>query len=155
MKPHWNAEEFANHVVASREPSHASECPECRAELDEFRSELNRFRQSVQTAAQRPSFFWSTQRTAIEARVRNASRPQTLLYALGSVAALCALAAAMLMPIASPRVETATYVDPDELLMQQVQQTLTSDVASPLRPARLIANEMNQALVAQQKSTTE
>lgn len=156
MKPHWNAEQFADHVVAPREPSHASECPECGVEVEQFRRELGGFRQSVHASAQKPPFFWSAQQTAVSARIRKASRSQGIFWALGSTAALCALAVAMLLPGTSVPTEIARQSDPDELLMRQVQQTLTSDIASPLQPTRLIANEMNQAyVVAQQKSTSK
>jgi hypothetical protein len=151
VKPHWNEDEFAEHLIAPRTQSHADDCDECRDELQQLDRALAGFREAVHTSAERPQFFWSAQQTAIRARLESLRTPHRLRWAIASAVALAALAVAMLLPASKPQpaVNTASsniHVDQDELLMRQIDDSLMSNVAEPLQPASLIATDLGKAM---------
>lgn len=156
MKSHWNTDEFAEQVITPRAQSHASECEECRSEVEEFRRELGGFRDEVRAAAERPSFFWAAQRTAIRTRTLTASNTHGLRFALVSAVGLFALATSLMIP--GPKSNLLAVVDQprvvqpdDESLMRQVDEALLSNVPDSLEPANLIANDMSTALSKAEK----
>jgi hypothetical protein len=156
VKSHWNTDEFAEQVIAPQAQSHASKCEECRSEVEDFRRELDGFRDQVQSAAERPPFFWAAQRTAIGARLAKASTWQGLRFALVSAVVLIAVATSLLMPEPKPQhvaaSTTHSTVDQDELLMRQVDEALLSNVPDSLEPANLIASDLGNALSKAQQN---
>jgi len=160
VKPHWNEDEFAEHLIAPRAQSHADECDVCRDEHQQLDRAFADFRELVQTSAERPQFFWSAQQTAIRARLDSARRPHGLRWALVSAVALVGLAVAMLIPASQPQPEvntasTTVHVDQDELLMRQIDDSLMSNVAEPLEPASLIATDLGNAMQQAQKKSNQ
>lgn len=159
MKSHWNTDEFAEHVIAPRAQSHASECEECRSEAEEFRREMEGFRDELHSVTERPGFFWAAQRTAIKGRTMTGSNAHGLRFALVSAVALFALATTLMVPAPKPT-NFAAKVDPlrvaqpdDEALMMQVDEALLSNVPDSLEPANLIANDMSTAFSKAQKTS--
>jgi hypothetical protein len=159
VKSHWNTDEFAEHVITPGAQSHASECEECRNEVEDFRRELEGLRDELRSAAERPSFFWATQRAAIKARAMTVPNGHGLRFALVSAVALFAVATSLMVPAPkskelSGQVKQPTVVvQDDEALMRQVDDALLSNVPDSLEPANLIANDMSTAFSKVEKSS--
>ncbi len=156
MKPHFNDDAFADLVIGSgsaNSQSHLNECDDCRDEVERLESGLAAFRQAVRQSAERPPFFWAAQRTAIGARVAERSNPRGVRWAVVSTVALAALAVGMLIPDHAPvpaSTNSATaaqpQIDQDELLMREVGANVMDNVADPLGPTSLIAEDLGKAL---------
>jgi hypothetical protein len=158
VKSHWNTDEFAEHVITPKAQSHANDCDECRSEVEDFRRELEGFRDQVHSAAERAPFFWAAQRTAIGARLRNATKWSGVRLALASTVALLAVATSLMLPAPKGHNMVASVDKPhvlqdDEALMRQVDEALLSNVPDSLEPANLITNDMSDALSMAQKSS--
>ncbi len=115
------------------------------AVLQEFGSEVR------SATAKKPDAFWQEQRNAIRTRMApvhtraSAWRPTSLAWA--GVLTVVILACFLLNSAPRTRLDTQArpQVDPDHLLLMQLEQTIEMAGPDALEPAALLADEMNQA----------
>ncbi len=111
------------------------------------------FRQESNERAQQPEFFWATQRSRINANLRDRRTPRGLGWA-ATVAAVVALVVVMVTPVThhtvrptSPTAKNAPHaVVDDEALLESIDQTTSSSVPDALAPANILASEMDRGL---------
>ncbi|HVZ15855.1 MAG TPA: hypothetical protein VG897_01965, partial [Terriglobales bacterium] len=112
---------------------------------------LTAWRKSVDSKAEQPEWFWVRQRSRIESRMheRRPKRLPTLAWA--GIAATLAVGAALMIPgdqtsqLPPPKPVEDAQVQPqisDHELLQQLQETMNSEVPDALQPASTLAQEM-------------
>jgi len=158
MNVHLSEESWAAAVLDPNDreaAEHLRECPACRQEISSFMGAIAGGRSETLRAADRPESFWREQRAVISTRIAHHTSPlfwkrsawvaATVILVLVSTTLLSRRNTTSLRPESSGS-------DPDDVLMMSVQQSIQSDVPQALRPAALLAREINQAVVVRGKS---
>ncbi len=125
---------------------------------------LTAWRKSVDSKAEQPEWFWARQRSRIESRMheRRPKRLPTLAWA--GIAATLAVGAALMIPgdqtsqLPPPKPVEDAQVQPqisDHELLQQLQETMNSEVPDALQPASTLAQEMEQARSARNTTNSK
>jgi len=144
---HINDDDAAAFLINDAEPGdQVLWCDECVADLNRTRSHLDAVRDYVAVAAERDEFFWTQQRAAIRQRINPAARGVRLRWA-ACVAGLVAIAALLVGSSGTPSHETVrnAQLDPDYVLLADIQQTLARPVPNAVEPMRVLASDMDQA----------
>jgi len=129
---------------------HLASCPACREEAERLRRALAGFAEASRAEAERPESDWAQQRAVINERIgRHASGTRRLVWA--TAAAALALAANLALQH-GPRVEPTAQIDPDHLLLYEVQRAVGRTLPEAFEPARLLTQEMARAAEAQTNS---
>ncbi len=153
MKGHLGDEQWSAVLLDSADPEaseHLRECKSCRKELGSFVAEIGKARAGILQATQQPESFWRAQRAAISTRLANHAFPQfwKRLAWVAATVVLVLVSTTLLNRRSGPPLPTvpAPSVSDDALLLS-VQQSIRSDLPRALRPAALLAQEMNQGTV--------
>ena len=130
--------------------NHLGECPACAEEARSFSALVAGARTQISKAGEQPEAFWRRQRAGISARLaaRDFHRPWKRWIWVTATVTLIVLASTLLYRNNAPPVQTAAQTDPDDALLLSVQQSIRSDVPRALRPAALLAQEINRAQIA-------
>ena len=130
----------------------------------DIKRSLSAWRESADKQAERPDWFWARQRARIESRM-NERKPKRLpSLAWAGIAATLAVGAALMIPGDQPsqlpqqkpvtQASAAPQISDHELL-QQLQETMNSEVPDALQPASTLAQEMEQAYSAKTTSKSK
>lgn len=144
---HINDNDVAAFLVDGAAPDdEILSCEECVADLNRTRSQLEAVRDDVAIAAERDEVFWAQQRAAIRQRINAAAGGVQMRWA-ACVAALIAIAALLVGYGGTPSRETVrnAQLDPDYVLLAEIQQTLARPVPNAVEPMRVLASDMDQA----------
>jgi hypothetical protein len=151
MNGHLNDEQWAMALLDPAESTvaeHLRECPACRAERGSFHAAIGKARTEIRQASDRPEGFWNWQRTAISTRLpkrRFAITWRRLAWVTATIV-LVVLSTSLLSrrnaPAPPPPVSAS---ESDDTLLLSVQESIGSDLPQALRPAALLAQEVNQA----------
>jgi hypothetical protein len=158
MNGHLSDEQWAaalldpgDQVVAG----HLRQCEACQAELSSFVKAIGKAHAGIFEAADRPEPFWRKQRAAISARLANRVFPafwkRLVWVAATMVLILVSTTLLSRRNVTSLPPQPATS-DTDDALMLSVQQSIGSDLPQALRPAALLAQEVNQATIVRSHS---
>lgn len=123
--------------------THLSDCPACRAERDRLQAALTALAGQARAQAERPETSWERQRRQIAGRFRHrapASRAWRWVWV--PAAAGLALAAAFWFRGDSPPPPPGP--ENDHALLLAVERSLQADVPAALRPAALLAGEVER-----------
>jgi hypothetical protein len=158
MTHHLSDEQFNSALLAENDSEatrHLEGCESCRIELERVRAFLGNVRAESLAGAERPQIFWREQRHAIASRLPVAGAIETRPLAWAGSLAIFALAAAWMTHSASPvqpqRVRSQSSasvpaaVDPDHMLLVDIQRSVRRDVPRALEPATLLAQELHRA----------
>jgi len=158
MNGHLSDEQWAAAVLdpaGGTVAEHLRECADCREEMSSFERPISKVRAEIHRASERPESFWIKQRHAICARAAQHRFPppwKRLAWCAATVV-LVLLSTTVLSRRNAPPLRTETVdADPDDALLLSVQQSIRSDLPQALRPAALLAQEINQATVVRGQS---
>jgi predicted anti-sigma-YlaC factor YlaD len=144
MREHLTDEELAETLGGEpREETlaHLAECPASRAERDQLQVTLTALAGQARAQGERPEAAWERQRRQIASRLRDRA-PVSRAWRWAWVPAAVALALVAVFwfrgetPPSSPGPET------DHALLLAVERSLQADVPAALRPAALLAGEV-------------
>ncbi len=101
-------------------------------------------RTELEAAAERPAYFWTRQHAHIRERI--AARPVLLRWPILAMAVLAALSFALLSvrtpaPAPVPAIQ-AQAADADDLLLMDIQHSLSHRTPQALMPANVLVQEM-------------
>ena len=123
------------------------------AEMAEISAMAQALRADLDTAAARPPFFWTRQQARVRERI--SARPTRLRRPIAAMGALAALSFALLSvkpPAPAPApVASVQAVDADDLLLQNIQHSLSHHAPDALMPASVLVQEMTSDSNHQQK----
>jgi len=144
---HLNNDDIAGFLINTGVPDNdILSCEECVADLNRMRSQMEEVRHDLAAAAERDAIFWARQCHAIRQRINSGSGEIRLRWA-ACVAALVAIAAVLVVS-SGPRpgeMARTARVDPDYVLMAEIQQTLARPVPNAVEPMRVLASDMDVA----------
>ncbi len=121
--------------------AHLTDCPACRAERDRLQAALTALAGQARAQAERPEASWERQRRQIASRLHDRA-PASHAWRWAWVPAAVGLALVAVFwfrgdtPPSSPGPET------DHALLLAVERSLQADVPAALRPAALLAGEV-------------
>ena len=113
------------------------------ADLAEVAGLAKALRADLDAAAQRTAHFWTRQQVRI--RERLADRPTALRWPIAAMAALAALGFALLTVRTPAPSHTATQTetaDADDLLLKDIQHSLSHRTPEALMPASVLVQEI-------------
>jgi predicted anti-sigma-YlaC factor YlaD len=144
MKNHLSDVEFSDLLLEETAPrrEHLEACAMCRVEHERLASELTALRNWTLASADLPEHFWAQQRRVILSRTQQRSALESLRWALA--AGLALVAVATLLFSGTPSIPQQARVDPDHLLLLEVEQSLQRPVPRALAPADLLAQEVSR-----------
>jgi hypothetical protein len=153
MSGHLSDEQWAAAALHESEEAvadHRSECTACQEEVRLWTEAIAGARAEILGAAEQPESFWRQQRTRLAARLarREFHQPWKRWVWVTVTVTLIFLAATLLSRNNAPPVQTTAQTDPDDALLLSVQQSIRSDVPRALRPAALLAQEIDRAQIA-------
>ena len=150
MNAHLNDEQWAAAVLDQSDATaavHLAECAACREDVRSLAAAAEAAREQARRAAERPEAFWSRQRDSIANRLaaRDFVHPWRRWVWVAATVTLVLLASTLLPRKTVTPVQSSAQPDPDDALLLSVQQSIQSDVPQAMRPAALLAREMNRA----------
>ena len=141
----------------------ANEFEDRFAEKD-INNALNAWRESADRQAERPDWFWARQSARIHSRINPPVPKRMPRAAWAGIAATIAVGVALMVPGDKSAVpdqpQTVTTAQSesqisDHELLQQLQETMNSEVPDALQPASTLAQEMEQAYSAKTTSKSK
>lgn len=154
---HLSDEQFAEALAGATSEvtaAHLAECATCRAELSRVRGALDRAAAWSRNQAARPAGFWHAQRQAIVEQRAGRREPSRLVAWAGAMATIV-LGALLLAQFSAsglpgPQIgegqqQAGEAMDPDDVLMAEIQASLRRPVPRPLEPALLVTQELSRA----------
>ena len=119
----------------------------------DIKTVLNSWRESADRQADRDDWFWARQRARIVSRMQQPAVKRVSTLAWAGIAATVAVGVALMVPGGrtpnivptvnpQPRIEAQVS---DHELMEQLQDTMNSNVPDALQPASTLAQEMEQS----------
>lgn len=147
---HLSDEQWAAAVLnqsGAAVPDQRSGCVACREEVELLAEAMGIARAEIDHAADRPESFWRQQREGITTRwaARLPHPPWKRWVWVTAAVMLVLVATTLLSKRTPPRLPEASRTDPDDALLLSVQQSIRSDLPQALRPAALLAQEMDRA----------
>ncbi len=144
--PHLSDEQFAALLAGAPGPAesrHWESCDDCRSQLSGFAVDVGNWAVAARAQADRPPAFWTRQSAAVLSRTR-ARHARRLWTPLAAAASLLLAAAIVLTGLAPRQPVSSKLAEPtDDALLQQIQQTLSSDVPEALAPATVLSDELS------------
>jgi len=148
---HLSDEQFAAalegtaHDVAA---AHLAQCAACRAELERTRGGVRQLAAWSRGVAAHPAGFWYAQRQSIAGQAAGRREPSRLPVWAAAMAGMVMTALLLLQsPWRDADLQRGVQasVDPDDLLMREIQASLRSPVPRPFEPALLVTLELQRA----------
>jgi len=133
---------------------HLAECDLCRAEHERLAAAVAAMRATADSAARQPDWFWAGQRAQASARLQ----PPRRWFAVPALAA-CALVLLSLVLLSGgigPQPEvTKAAVDTDDLVLRQIESSLSQSAPQALAPAALLSEDFARAAEQSKPSSKE
>ncbi len=152
---HLNDEQFAGLLLGSEggdAEAHVAGCAECRSELERFRGSMSLLSRHTRATAERPAGFWYAQRRQVAERLGERPAQSRLMTWAAAMAVLLFMAVMLgqvsIQPqlLATEQSGTGTqFVDPDDVLMAEIQASVRRTVPRAFEPALLVTQELNRA----------
>jgi predicted anti-sigma-YlaC factor YlaD len=153
MNAHLSDEQWFTAVLNENDEAaaeHLAHCSTCREEVQAFTDAAAAANAQARKMTERPEKFWRQQRESIKARVasRDFTHPWKRWTWVTATVVLIVLASTLLSRNRVPPVQTTAQTDPDDVLLLSVQRSIQSDVPQALRPAALLARQIERAEAA-------
>jgi hypothetical protein len=153
MNGHLSNEQWAAAVLNENDEAvvnHLAECATCREEVRSFAAAAGAAQAQTHKVVKQPEAFWRRQRESISARLAacDLTHPWKRWIWVTATVMLILLASTLLSRNSAPPIQTATQPDPDDVLLLSVQRSIQSDLPQALRPAALLAQEIDRAEAA-------
>jgi hypothetical protein len=149
MNSHLSDEQWAAALEESGAANldHLRECTDCREEMKLLAEVMGEARAEIRGATEQPDAFWRKQREGISARLAAGKfyPPWKRLVWVTAAFTLVLLATTLLSRNRAPSLPETARTDPDDALIWSVQQSIRSDLPRALRPAALLAQEIDRA----------
>ena len=121
-------------------------------EMAEMAAIAKTLRADLDAAVERPPHFWTRQQAQIRERMR--VRPKLLRWPIAAMAALAGLRFGLLAVNRTPPPRPAAQaqaLDADDLLLQDIQHSLSHRGPAALMPASVLVQEMTSNSTSEQK----
>jgi hypothetical protein len=153
MNGHLNDEQWAAVLSNNTDDTaaqHLSQCSACAEELQSFAAIVGAARAEAKKSTEQPKAFWLRQREGIISRVegRDFTHPWRRWVWITATMMLILLACTLISRHSVPPTTAVARPDPDDALLLSVQQSIRSDVPQALKPAALLAQEIDRAQIA-------
>jgi hypothetical protein len=150
MNGHLNDEQWATVLSKNTDDTaaqHLSQCSACAEELQSFAAVVGAARAEAKKSVEQPEAFWLRQREAIGNRVAacDFTHPWKRWMWVTATMMLILLACTLISRKSVQPTTAAARPDADDALLMSVQQSIRSDVPQALKPAALLAQEIDRA----------
>jgi len=156
MNSHLNQEQLTEWLLGNEDEEtarHLESCELCRADSEGVRAAIAGYRQTVHQAAEREPVFWARQRHAILSALPQRRYVHYFRWAATTVMALVVAAALVLTRSPEPPQQAKNEMS-DDVLLQQVENSIGRSYPAALAPAVLIDEERSRVLSASSSPAT-
>ena len=143
MHTHLTDEQLTKRIVAECDSgADMEECRHCQSETESLRRAILQWAAQTHLVAERPASFWYSQERAILHQISGRQTARALSWAVAMIAV--ALAVSLSLEPSRPASAVAE-MDPDQMLLLEVQSSVRRPVPRALEPATLLAEDLSQA----------
>ena len=145
MHTHLTDDQLAELIVEESDSpaaAHVEQCLQCQSEEKSLRATLLQWAAQTRAAAERPAGFWYSQKLAILHRLAGRLAARALSWAVAMVAVALTLSLSFEPSRPAPAV---AEIDPDQMLLLEVQNSVRRPVPRALEPATLLAEDLSKA----------